>query len=934
MTIDSVPLNLIPPCFQTNLNPFSTIKTVLHSGNNRGLEFYSNSSTDDCILVLPLFEDSINTLRVKFKVINSTYAFHYMGYMTDYTDPNTFVFLGGGNSSQNNWYYYDFNTVSQLTGNERFAINMRPVIDHNLIIDSLMVVYPEPCLPPQRLKTNQIQTHQATLDWDPSPYGTPTDYDLAYRETSSSNWNLISNVNPPYTLIGLSAQTSYVFKVKSNCLPNITQYSLIDTFATNCETIDYDIFSETFENMLPNSCWEMKYGHLYDSANANLTTNLEVWDISTLYGPFSAITSLGYSDENWLITPPIDLGNGSDLKQLEFDVAITQQMIPDAGDLWLSPNARFVVLISTDYGETWNSTGILKEWNNYGGTPFNTLNSTLQTNVIPLFDSLTMSNYSGVIRLAFYAYFNDYSSYDGNDIYIDNIKINPRSNCIKPGNINATNITTSSLQLNWTSTGNPLQYIVEYGPEGFSHGNGNMISVTQNSLTINSLQPGTNYDFYIKSVCGVGDTSVWSFKKTITTVCLVMQLPFYENFNSNIFPLCWKQTYTSGLFYNRWGISQTNNAGGSGNEAKFFKYYSHGTSRLISPAINISDINNTILQFKYYYNDNDYNDYGTTIKVQTSTNLTTWNDQSFIINSGSGNIGPLSAFIPLNNISTGTNYIAWTVEGNHALLDSFNIDDIFITTSNLLCPPPSNLIFSSIDNNSATITWSPQGSETQWELAYKPTSSTTWSTNIVNSTPSCNINSLSPLVSYDVKVRALCSNLQGPYTAVQTFVHMQTYTINTTHDYNSSISPSGSVVVNAVSNQTFNFSTNTGYVLSMINIDGVSQIPVPNTYTFTNVQSNHTINVYSILSNNVEESPESVIKLFPNPANTYIELQMDLSLLNSNSCKIYNWYGQLVKDQMMKSEKTVIDISDFAVGVYLVFLETKQGIYTIKFVKN
>lgn len=124
-----------------------------------------------------------------------------------------------------------------------------------------MVLYPEPCLPPQRLKSYHVETYQATLDWAPSPYGTPTDYDLEYRDLNSQNWISISNVTPPFILTGLSAHTSYAIKVKSNCAPNI-------------------------------------------------------------------------------------------LKQLEFDLAVTDIYTSDWANLGMSPNVRFAVLISTDYGET------------------------------------------------------------------------------------------------------------------------------------------------------------------------------------------------------------------------------------------------------------------------------------------------------------------------------------------------------------------------------------------------------------------------------------------------------------------------------------------------------------------------------------------------------------------------------------------------------
>lgn len=216
-----------------------------------------------------------------------------------------------------------------------------------------MVLYPEPCLPPYRLKSYQVETYQATLDWAPSPYGAPTDYDLEYRDLNSQNWISISNVTPPFILTVLSAHTSYAIKVKSNCAPNITQFSQPDIFTTHCIPVDYDYFSETFESMLPHNCWEMKSGYLWDTSNAVLVPTSSGWGLSTIFGPYAALARLSMFFHYWLITPPIDLGNGSDLKQLEFDLAVTDIYTSDWANLGMSPNVRFAVLISTDYGETW-----------------------------------------------------------------------------------------------------------------------------------------------------------------------------------------------------------------------------------------------------------------------------------------------------------------------------------------------------------------------------------------------------------------------------------------------------------------------------------------------------------------------------------------------------------------------------------------------------
>ena len=67
-----------------------------------------------------------------------------------------------------------------------------------------------------------------------------------------------------------------------------------------------------------------------------------------------------------------------------------------------------------------------------------------------------------------------------------------------------------------------------------------------------------------------------------------------------------------------------------------------------------------------------------------------------------------------------------------------------------------------------------------------------------------------------------------------------TYTITATAGSGGSISPSGSVSVNAGANQSFTISPNDGYKISGVIVDGAS-VGAVSSYTFGNVATNHTI---------------------------------------------------------------------------------------------
>ena len=83
------------------------------------------------------------------------------------------------------------------------------------------------------------------------------------------------------------------------------------------------------------------------------------------------------------------------------------------------------------------------------------------------------------------------------------------------------------------------------------------------------------------------------------------------------------------------------------------------------------------------------------------------------------------------------------------------------------------------------------------------------------------------------------TNVTANHTIAATFA-INTYTITATAGSGGSISPSGTLVVNSGSNQTFTITPNTGYHVADVTVDSVSQGAITS-YAFTNVTANHTI---------------------------------------------------------------------------------------------
>ncbi len=85
------------------------------------------------------------------------------------------------------------------------------------------------------------------------------------------------------------------------------------------------------------------------------------------------------------------------------------------------------------------------------------------------------------------------------------------------------------------------------------------------------------------------------------------------------------------------------------------------------------------------------------------------------------------------------------------------------------------------------------------------------------------------------------TNVQASHTITASF-SATTFTVTAFADVHSSITPVGAVIVNFGGSQTFTYLASSGYSIASVLVDGVS-VSATGSYTFSNVQANHTISV-------------------------------------------------------------------------------------------
>ncbi|NNE27009.1 MAG: hypothetical protein HKN09_09220 [Saprospiraceae bacterium] len=85
-------------------------------------------------------------------------------------------------------------------------------------------------------------------------------------------------------------------------------------------------------------------------------------------------------------------------------------------------------------------------------------------------------------------------------------------NCILPVLTNFSNPNTNGFDIEWVDN-NPdsESFEIEFGQRGFSRtGTPNIVDLTSTQYSFSSLESGTAYELYLRSICSVGDTSHWN----------------------------------------------------------------------------------------------------------------------------------------------------------------------------------------------------------------------------------------------------------------------------------------------------------------------------------------------------------------------------------------------------------------------------------------
>jgi len=530
-------------------------------------------------------------------------------------------------------------------------------------------------------------------------------------------------------------------------------------------------YSQAFATFPPDVCWT----EATDGTIATGPTSLGSgnWAAGTAIGNTARINLYSNFVSDWTLSPTFDLSGGGYEVVLEVAVTDWNGSTPD-----VMGSDDVITLAYTEDGINW--TGLMS-W-----SAADALTPTLTPFIMAL--PTTGANVQFGI-LASDGTVNDVEDYD---FHFDNFEVRTPPACPNVSALTAMNITATTADLAWTDATNSL-WNVEWGPTGFTPGTGTMITgTTNNPEGISGLTAATQYDFYVQSDCGGGNTGSWvgpmTFSTTFNTpVGVTCGAGFATMVFSDDMETAIGWTGNIGTAAGQWdyptaapgGNSSSTGPSGPASGTTYAEYEASGSQALasmVTPMIDLSS-GSSMAELSFYMHA-----YGSeigTLNVGVGTSpggpFTTefswtgqyqtsaaqaWEHIGVDITAYLGQ----QIYIEFSYAAAGPNFYG-----------DLAIDLVQVETC-VTCPAPTGLGLVIADLTSAEFDWTENGSATEWELEWGTTGFApgTGTTLITTENPDT-LTGLAPNTFFEVYVQSVCG--VGDTSAIAGPVSFNTYNL-------------------------------------------------------------------------------------------------------------------------------------------------------------
>jgi hypothetical protein len=595
------------------------------------------------------------------------------------------------------------------------------------------------CLVPSNVSLVATGADTVKLSWDFANSGTQFSYiNVAAGTTPSGQGTVISADS--VTITSLSANTSYDFYVREICgAGDSSTWVGPFSYTTNCNLISAFPWVEDFESVSTPAvpvCFSVNNanndGDEWETQSSSTYANSGSQSVE-IYTDFNS----GNNDD-YLILPGFDL-TGNERLRYWFRARSS-----------VEPN-DFQVLVSQTGTAPADFTDTIE---------VDTATSTTYSETI-----IDLSAYSGATYIAFHI---PNGGLDGYYFYMDDMVVEAIPSCLAPSNTEALATWTDSARITWdfANSGTQFSYInVAAGTTPSGQGT----VVNNDSVTVTGLTVNTAYDFYVREICAVGDTSAWFGPFTYYTIptangiscgSAYSEIIFSEEFDDN--SAGWTGDIGSGNY--DWEIPNDATSSNTGADdaysgSNYMNFEASGTSldtgSIVSPMIDLSTATTSAeLSFWMHAYGADMGELYVGVGTSATgpfTNVFTWIGD--LQQSGSDawqNVGvDLSAYLGQQI------YVQFMQVDSTDFAGDMSID-LFEVTSCVSCPAPTGVVASNITNTGAKLNWSFVGAGANFAYINVPTGTAPSGQGTVITADSIELTSLTPNSTYDFYVREVC----------------------------------------------------------------------------------------------------------------------------------------------------------------------------------
>lgn len=611
---------------------------------------------------------------------------------------------------------------------------------------------PPTCSVPTGITAINILANSADVYWVQSNLGSTFKIEYGLSGFTPGAGTIISSNNDTISISGLSQQTTYDIYIKEMCSGGDSSAATSISFTTGCGLVSTYPYIENFQgsNWVSGSgttnsgyaidpCWNISSSAAFSWGTRSGSTSSSTTGPANGYGGsgkyvFAEASSGSAGSTSNLISPNFDLSPLT-VPQLTFRYHMDGT---DMGSLmvwaWNGNSYDTLFTLSGSQGNSWEEAII------------------------------NLSNYQNdTMHLVFQA---TRGGGFRSDIAIDTVVVEEAPPCPKVGQVTFSGITSSSVNLDFNSSGN--EFNVEFGPTGFSQGTGTTASLQNSGDTVYGLAPNTIYDFFIQNNCidSSNGTSSWTGPFTARTLCSYTNSYFtdWDYLANGETDFCWTfSAYGTTSAYARAFDPAATVALQPFSGNNYYRVFNSGSTSnyLMSPEI--SDLATNTLQVRFQATDT----------YSGSTGL-----PQFYIGTMSS-INDTASFFPLDTVSTiSNNWTEFTVQllsipaghkhvvirhANNANNVFMGIDDLHIETIPL-CTPPTAAVISNLVDTGFVLNWT-AGDGTSFDIEYGTAGFTLGSgTSILGLTGTMDtITGLLPDTCYEFYIKGQCPSNNSPW---------------------------------------------------------------------------------------------------------------------------------------------------------------------------